>query len=445
MKIKLTWLLLVCLCGGLLSGCSSPASQPLATNMSSATASPLPGTVTSPASQATATPIATADPYVALLEKYHWTPEGEPAVQPVTIRLVGTTNEPGFTLFLEASQAIGLDFTPRVGQEVQQRTYFLGHEPTVHSKIYGCLLVEEQQVIGACVSVERQRPGVHPLYASMESLVIPSITPGVDLLEKFGWEPQGDFTAQAVTIPRAEDLNRPDEPFRRYLEASEALGAGRDFTPWAGQEVYLRTYFLGHEPNANLKVYGHLLFDGPTAIVGGWVSVEGQTPGIHPLNTDIKNLVLSSPSTTGATEGFAFYFPAQEIATADILEIDLNNFELSDQPIISLDDIVTYSKNTHEIELAPAACERIRSLEVPVRGVPFVACVDRQPIYGGAFWVGYSSVSFNGIAINVLSCDQSHRIRIQLGYPESPELFVGEDYRADRRILQSLAAVDKLK
>ena len=77
MKIKLTWLLLVCLCGGLLSGCSSPASQPLATNTPAATASPLLGTVTSPVSQATATPTATADPYVALLEKYGWTPEGE--------------------------------------------------------------------------------------------------------------------------------------------------------------------------------------------------------------------------------------------------------------------------------------------------------------------------------------------------------------------------------
>ena len=292
MKIKLTWLLLVCLCGGLLSDCSSPASQPLATNTPSATASPWPGTVTSPASQAPAIPTATADPYVALLEKYHWTPEGEPTVQPVTIRLVGTST-PAFTHFLEASQAIGLDFTPWVGQEVQQRTYFLGHEPTANLEIYGCLLVEEQQVLGACVTVEGQVPGVHPLYASVESLVIPSITPGVDLLEKFGWEPQGAPTVQAVTIPRAEDLNRSDEPFRRYLEAS--LGAGRDFTPWAGQEVYLRTYFLGHEPNANLKVYGHLLFDGPTGIVGGWVSVEGQTPGIHPLNTDIKNLVLSSP------------------------------------------------------------------------------------------------------------------------------------------------------
>lgn len=154
----------------------------------------------------------------------------------------------------------------------------------------------------------------------------------------------------------------------------------------------------------------------------------------------------STPTpTTGVTEGFAFYLPAHKIATADILRINLNNLELSDQPIISLDDIVTYSKDTHEMELTPAACERIRSLEIPVRGLPFVACVDRQPIYGGAFWVGYSSLSFNGIAIDVLYCDQSHPIRIQLGYPESAELFMGEDYRADRRILQSLAEADKLK
>jgi len=77
--------------------------------------------------------------------------------------------------------------------------------------------------------------------------------------------------------------------------------------------------------------------------------------------------------------------------------------------------------------------------------MPFVVCVNRQPIYGGAFWVSYSSESFHGIVIDTLYAQQNQPIRIQLGYPESPELFAGEDRRSDPRILQSLEQAGKLK
>jgi len=201
-------------------------------------------------------------------------------------------NEPPFHSYLEASQAIGLDFTPWAGQEVQLRTYFLGHEPNANLKVYGTLLVEGQRVVGAWVSVRGQAPGLHPLNTRREELVRGK-TPFVALLEKYGWTPEGEPTVQPVTIPQLEDLNRPNEPpFNLYLEASQAIGL--DFTSWAGQEVQLRTYFLGREPTENLEVYGHLLVDGQR-FLGAWVSVEGQEPSVHPLNTDIKNLVLSSP------------------------------------------------------------------------------------------------------------------------------------------------------
>ena len=40
--------------------------------------------------------------------------------------------------------------------------------------------------------------------------------------------------------------------------------------------------------------------------------------------------------------------------------------------------------------------------------------------------------------------DPDRTLRIQLGYPQSPELFVGEDPRSHPRIIESLEAVNKL-
>ena len=93
-----------------------------------------------------------------------------------------------------------------------------------------------------------------------------------------------------------------------------------------------------------------------------------------------------APTRGPASEGFAIYLPAQKIAANEMLEANLSDLELEDKPILSVDDIITYSKSTHEIELTPAAYERLSQLSVPTTGVPFVVCVDRAPVYGGAFW-----------------------------------------------------------
>jgi len=151
------------------------------------------------------------------------------------------------------------------------------------------------------------------------------------------------------------------------------------------------------------------------------------------------------PITAPSPEGFAIYLLAEEIVTDTILEADLAGLELEVGPVVSLADITAYSKDLHEIELTADAYDRIATLTVPMSGTPFVVCVDRQPVYGGAFWVGYSSMSFNGIVIDVLPAGQQLPLRIQLGYPESVELFSGEDRRSDPRILQSLEKAGRLK
>ncbi len=136
-------------------------------------------------------------------------------------------------------------------------------------------------------------------------------------------------------------------------------------------------------------------------------------------------------------DGFAIYLvKAESVAPG----MDPNRLELEPAPFLSLDDIVAYTWATHEIELTESARQRLAHLEVPVTtGVPFVVCVGATRIYSGAFWVSYSSMSFDGIVIDTLPAQAgSPMVQLQLGYPAAPEFFSGADLRSDPRIQQSL-------
>jgi hypothetical protein len=76
----------------------------------------------------------------------------------------------------------------------------------------------------------------------------------------------------------------------------------------------------------------------------------------------------------------------------------LSHVDIAEQPVIAMSDITTYNSKTHD-QAHSERFERISSLEVPVRGKSFVACVDRKPIYWGAFWTPISSISFEGVTI----------------------------------------------
>jgi hypothetical protein len=133
--------------------------------------------------------------------------------------------------------------------------------------------------------------------------------------------------------------------------------------------------------------------------------------------------------------GFALYLLDQELS---------QDAPCGLEPILSSDDILTYTWETHEMTLTDEAYERLAELEVPVApGISFVVCVDGAPIYRGAFWTPASSAIFDGIAIVVPPVQNTRSIRLQLGYP-SPEFFTGEDLRTDPRILEALEKAGKL-
>lgn len=140
---------------------------------------------------------------------------------------------------------------------------------------------------------------------------------------------------------------------------------------------------------------------------------------------------------------FSIYLTTQEAPAASLSQASLDTLELENQPILSGDDVLRYSRETHEIVLTSPAYERINQLSVPTGGRGFVVCVGNERIYTGAFWPLFSSQSSDGVVIEVPLVDQS--MRIQVGYPEPLDLFKGEDFRSDVRILQSLERAGNLE
>jgi hypothetical protein len=144
---------------------------------------------------------------------------------------------------------------------------------------------------------------------------------------------------------------------------------------------------------------------------------------------------------------FAIYLLSQDIPATELSQIDIGQLTLESSPILSNDDIVSYDKTRHIVELTQAAFDRIQgifTLPVKVDGIPFVVCVGKERIYTGAFWTPLSSLSYDGVVIMQTFDTENATIQIALGYP-GPDAFTGTDPRADPRIIKALEQDGKLK
>jgi hypothetical protein len=104
------------------------------------------------------------NPELALLHKYGWAVEGDPTEgklelpRPVTALL-------STRLYLQASKGIGLDFSGEAGRTLPLRNYKVTNEAERGQDVRAHLLLAEQKVVGAWLSVEgdESAPGVYPL------------------------------------------------------------------------------------------------------------------------------------------------------------------------------------------------------------------------------------------------------------------------------------------
>jgi len=141
--------------------------------------------------------------------------------------------------------------------------------------------------------------------------------------------------------------------------------------------------------------------------------------------------------------GFAIYLLADGITPQELPV--LSHLELIDPPLLTEQDIISYQKSTHEIELSAIGVDKLQQMDVPVSGIAFAICVDREPIYTGAFWAAYSSLSYDGVVIDpTLVSPENPVIQVNLGYPGA-SFYRGDDPRSDPRIITALEKAGVLK
>jgi len=152
----------------------------------------------------------------------------------------------------------------------------------------------------------------------------------------------------------------------------------------------------------------------------------------------VLGILVSSICVTSEGEGFAIYLTKQDIPPAQMEA--LSHVKLADQPIISVEDVITYNAQTHEIKLTDEAFERIAQLDVSTGGKSFIVCVDKKSIYWGAFWVPWSCTFFVGVTIWLPPIlEEPHVIRLELS-----GLYSGEDPRSNPAVIESLEQAGKL-
>jgi hypothetical protein len=154
----------------------------------------------------------------------------------------------------------------------------------------------------------------------------------------------------------------------------------------------------------------------------------------------VVTIMIGYPGS--GAEGFAIYLTKDDILPARMDA--LSKVDIASEPIISQKDIISYNAETHEINLTGSAFKRISSLELPVRGKSFLICVNKSPLYWGAFWTPLSSLSFNGVIImKPLDSQKPYMITISLGYP-ALSAFEGVDPRNNETALKALKNAGKL-
>jgi hypothetical protein len=166
---------------------------------------------------------------------------------------------------------------------------------------------------------------------------------------------------------------------------------------------------------------------GCNAITGGTVT---STNMLTPINTVVGH-------------GFEIYLTRDNVPPAQMDA--LSHVYIAETPVISGHDIVSYNWETHDIVLTAEAWQRVQEIHPTTTGASFVVCVDKAPVYGGAFWTPVSSAVFNGVIIMTpLNNLPENTITLALGYPESG-FFSGEDPRSNPLIKAALEKAGKLK
>lgn len=138
---------------------------------------------------------------------------------------------------------------------------------------------------------------------------------------------------------------------------------------------------------------------------------------------------------------FSVYLVRSLIPVDDIAKMKFNKVTLEDAPLFTINDVISYSKNTHAIVLKKPAFEKFLAVRC---GRPFAVCVGDSPVYLGVVWSQIRSSSVNGVvALAPYKQREENIVVILAGYPNS-SYFDGKDPRYNRSVFDSFEKHHKL-
>ena len=136
---------------------------------------------------------------------------------------------------------------------------------------------------------------------------------------------------------------------------------------------------------------------------------------------------------------FNLYLLPDNVKASRLSGLEISKLKPKGKPFLSKQHISRYIKDTHEIQLDYAGAAQMKKLKVPVSGKPFIVFAGGEPVYAGAFWQGFSSISFKGVAIDVANLKGDFpTLRLELDYPPLSPKNIAYDPRPDARLMKAL-------
>jgi hypothetical protein len=150
-----------------------------------------------------------------------------------------------------------------------------------------------------------------------------------------------------------------------------------------------------------------------------------------------------SPRQLG--QGLEFYLikDFQKIGTS--AKIENSTVKLSDSLIIYYDEILSYNSDTYTFKVTEGCAKRLNDFRNNrIHGTPFAVTINKEIMYTGYFWCGFSSLSVDWVTIDPLMFTGKNQLYVSLGYPGLMQGDYIPDNRNDYRILEILRRDGKL-
>jgi len=161
------------------------------------------------------------------------------------------------------------------------------------------------------------------------------------------------------------------------------------------------------------------------------------------LQALISILLLSGCEKDDSTgRGLEFYFLNNYETIENSNEIISGTGIISNKPIIEYNDILFYDSSKYAFTISGSKSDELNKMNWSVSGVAFSLTIDKEIIYSGYFWPGYSSAGCDWIVIDPLNIRQE--LFVKLRYPWVVETLKNRDPRNDDKIIELLARDNKL-